>query len=152
KCNLLHPSISRGDDDELFEEALKSTNLANRGVFGGKYQMRGAGRNRQYSSAIKVISTIAEVLWDQMDGTKKSLTRSKSNCTPPFSSQTVEEIMTFLSEGSGNEDEYFVYVVVHNIDGPGLRESEMQQYLANLAACSQVRFVASIDHVNAPLC
>lgn len=87
-----------------------------------------------------------------MEHTKKSLTRSKSNCTPPFSSQTLEEIITFLSEGSGIDDDCAVYVVVHNIDGPGLRENEIQQYLATLAASSRVKFVASIDHVNAPLC
>ncbi|GLJ40804.1 hypothetical protein SUGI_0844060 [Cryptomeria japonica] len=98
-----------------------------------------------------VISTIAEVLWDQMEHTKKSSTRSKSNSTPPFSSQTLEEIIIFLSEGSGIEDDCVVYVLVHNIDGPSLRENEIQQYLATLAACSRVHFVASIDHVNAPL-
>eukprot|EP00897_Mesotaenium_endlicherianum_P007217 jgi/Mesen1/6523/ME000332S05523 len=42
-----------------------------------------------------------------------------------------------------------VYVVVHNIDGPGLRE--VQPVLAKLAACECVHLVASIDNVKAPL-
>lgn len=50
------------------------------------------------------------------------------------------------------EDDCIIYVVIHNIDGPGLRDSETQQYLARIASCSHIRVIASIDHVNAPLC
>eukprot|EP01018_Ginkgo_biloba_P037083 Gb_24223 [translate_table: standard] len=98
-----------------------------------------------------VISTIAEVLWDQMESLKKSCTKSKSKGLQPFSSQNLEELIAFLDGGSGKQDGSVVYVIVHNIDGPGLREGDTQQCLATVAACSQVRFVASIDHVNAPL-
>ncbi|KAJ8562804.1 hypothetical protein K7X08_031256 [Anisodus acutangulus] len=54
-----------------------------------------------------------------------------------------------------NLKQVFIYlfccILVHNIDGPGLRDSDSQQCLASIAACSHVRMVASIDHVNAPL-
>jgi hypothetical protein len=44
-----------------------------------------------------------------------------------------------------------LYIIVHNIDGPSLRDRNTQQVLAALAALPQVHLCASIDHVNAPL-
>lgn len=64
----------------------------------------------------------------------------------------MEDLLTFLGEVEIEEEDCFVCVVIHNIDGPGLRDFETQQYLARLAACTHIRIVASIDHVNAPLC
>lgn len=95
-----------------------------------------------------VISTIAEVLLDQVDNMSA---RNKSKNTPPFNSHSLKEYISFLDGPGGSESDFAVYVIVHNIDGPGLRESEAQQCLAAVAACSRVRFVASVDHVNAPL-
>ncbi|XP_065853237.1 origin of replication complex subunit 2 isoform X2 [Euphorbia lathyris] len=54
-----------------------------------------------------------------------------------------------LKQVEGNDS--FVCVVIHNIDGPALRDSENQQNVARIASCSHIRIVASIDHVNAPL-
>lgn len=42
-----------------------------------------------------------------------------------------------------------VYVVIHNIDGPGLRAATEQSLLSQLAACECVHLVASVDHANA---
>lgn len=64
----------------------------------------------------------------------------------------MEDLLTFLYEVEVEDNDCFVCVVIHNIDGPGLRDSETQQYLARLASCTHIRIVASIDHVNAPLC
>lgn len=44
-----------------------------------------------------------------------------------------------------------LYLLVHNIDGPGLRSTGEQALLAQLAACRAVHLIASIDHVHAPL-
>ena len=44
-----------------------------------------------------------------------------------------------------------LYLVVHSIDGPSLRSAEAQAQLAELAACTHVRVVASVDHLNAAL-
>ncbi|KAF9602765.1 hypothetical protein IFM89_030921 [Coptis chinensis] len=63
----------------------------------------------------------------------------------------MEELLTFLDGPHAKDSDCFVCIVIHNIDGPGLRELESQQNLARLASCSHVRVVASIDHVNAPL-
>ncbi|GAB0490705.1 hypothetical protein MMPV_001942 [Pyropia vietnamensis] len=42
-------------------------------------------------------------------------------------------------------------VIVHNIDGPGLRDARSQAALAALAAVPGVSLLASVDHVNAGL-
>ncbi|KAJ9534815.1 hypothetical protein QJQ45_017297 [Haematococcus lacustris] len=44
-----------------------------------------------------------------------------------------------------------LYLVVHNIEGPGLRSEGDQLALAQLAQCSNVHLVASVDHVAASL-
>eukprot|EP00252_Welwitschia_mirabilis_P007714 TRINITY_DN19365_c0_g1_i1.p1 TRINITY_DN19365_c0_g1~~TRINITY_DN19365_c0_g1_i1.p1 ORF type:complete len:421 (-),score=76.38 TRINITY_DN19365_c0_g1_i1:472-1734(-) len=95
-----------------------------------------------------VICTIGEVLWEQIQCANSS-TRNKSKA--PFNTQSVEEVVEFIEKGVDREDDTVVYVIVHNIDGPGLRERDVQQCLAMIAASPHVRFVASIDHVNAPL-
>ena len=64
----------------------------------------------------------------------------------------MDDLLAFLDGPEMEENDNFICVVVHNIDGPGLRDPETQQYLAQLASCSHMRVVASIDHVNAPLC
>lgn len=42
-------------------------------------------------------------------------------------------------------------IVIHNIDGSCLRPTDVQLSLSRLAALEQIRFVASVDHVNSPL-
>lgn len=64
----------------------------------------------------------------------------------------MDDLLSFLDQSQVEENDCVVCVVIHNIDGPGLREAETQQYLAQMASCSRIRVVASIDHVNAPLC
>ncbi|KAK9802787.1 hypothetical protein WJX73_004528 [Symbiochloris irregularis] len=44
-----------------------------------------------------------------------------------------------------------LYVVLHHIDGPGLRTAEAQGLLAELSACPCIHLVASMDAVNMPL-
>ncbi|GMP81065.1 hypothetical protein CsSME_00035907 [Camellia sinensis var. sinensis] len=73
------------------------------------------------------------------------------NLKQPFNSRSIDDLLSFLDGPQVEGDECFVCVVVHNIDGPGLRDSDSQQYLARIAACSHIRVVASIDNVNAPL-
>lgn len=64
----------------------------------------------------------------------------------------MDDLLAFLDGPHTEGNECFVCVIVHNIDGPGLRDSDTQQYLARIAACSHIRIVSSIDNVNAPLC
>ena len=44
-----------------------------------------------------------------------------------------------------------IFVIVHNVDGPMLRGDNAQTALSILAQCPSVHFLASIDHINAPL-
>jgi len=44
-----------------------------------------------------------------------------------------------------------IYVVLHNIDGPGLRDLGSQRLLSEMSALPNVHLAASVDHVNAPL-
>lgn len=64
----------------------------------------------------------------------------------------MDDLLAFLNETDGVNKDDFICVLIHNIDGPGLRDSETQQYLSRIASCAHIRMVASIDHVNAPLC
>lgn len=93
--------------------------------------------------------TIAEVLQDQLKSKRRGSTGNKPKHS--FGSQSIEDILSFLNGQPPNENDGFVCIVIHNIDGPALRDSESQQYLARIASCTHVRIIASIDHVNAPL-
>ncbi|KAL4449034.1 hypothetical protein ABPG77_007751 [Micractinium sp. CCAP 211/92] len=48
-------------------------------------------------------------------------------------------------------DERRLYIMLHNIDGPGLRSHEGQRLLSELARLPRVHLAASVDHVNAAL-
>lgn len=45
-----------------------------------------------------------------------------------------------------------IFLVIHNIDGVALRGTKQQSLLAQLATLNKVHIIASIDHINAPLC
>lgn len=95
--------------------------------------------------------TLAEILWDQVKTSRS--TGKSSKVQQPFNTRSIDDLLSFLDGSLMEEnDDCFVCLVIHNIDGPGLRDAETQQYLARIAACSHIRVVASIDHVNAPLC
>lgn len=97
----------------------------------------------------QVAVTLAELLWDQLKTQRKMENPPKNQ--QPFHTQSMDDLISFLDGPHLEDGECFVCIVVNNIDGPSLRDSESQQYLARLAACSHILMVASIDHVNAPL-
>ncbi|EYU36296.1 hypothetical protein ABFS82_14G254500 [Erythranthe guttata] len=99
----------------------------------------------------QVAVTLAELLWEQLKMHRKSTSESQPKSQQPFLTRSMDDLISFLDGPHLEDDECFVCVLVNNIDGPGLRDSETQQYLSRLAACSHIRMVASIDHVNAPL-
>ncbi|KAK4481502.1 hypothetical protein RD792_012402 [Penstemon davidsonii] len=96
----------------------------------------------------QVAITLAELLWDQLKMQWKGASGTKQQ---PFNTRSMDDLITFLDGPHSENDDTFVCVIVNNIDGPGLRDSETQQYLARIAACSHIRMVASVDHVNALL-
>ncbi|KAJ4704720.1 Origin recognition complex, subunit 2 [Melia azedarach] len=99
----------------------------------------------------QVVIMLAEVLWDQFKSKRKTPSRSLPKAQQPFNSRSMDDLLAFLDGSEVKDNDCFVCVVIHNIDGPGLRDPETQQYLARIASCSHVRMIASIDHVNAPL-
>ncbi|PKI50658.1 origin of replication complex subunit 2 [Punica granatum] len=99
----------------------------------------------------QVVVTVAELLLEFLKSRKKSPKANLPNLQQPFSSRSMEDLFSFLDGSWMEGNDCFVCVVIHNIDGPGLRDSDTQRCLAQLAACSNVRIIASIDHVNSPL-
>lgn len=99
-----------------------------------------------------MVITLAELLWDQVKLQQKTTSGSLCKSQQPFNTRSMSDLLTFLDSPDLEVEDCFVCILVHNIDGPGLRDSDSQQCVASIAACSHVRMVASIDHVNAPLC
>ncbi|CDP01345.1 unnamed protein product [Coffea canephora] len=99
----------------------------------------------------QVVITLAELLCDQLKAQQKFTSRSLHKHQQPFDSRSMDDLIAFLDQHHLEDSDSFICVLVHNIDGPGLRDPDTQQYLARIAACSNIRVVASIDHVNALL-
>ncbi|KAK1436584.1 hypothetical protein QVD17_02366 [Tagetes erecta] len=99
----------------------------------------------------QVAMAMAEVLWEQLKLQPGSAFVGLHKNQQPFNSRSMDDLIAFLDGPHASENECFICLVIHNIDGPGLRDSDTQHLLARIAACSHVRVVASIDHVNAPL-
>ena len=55
----------------------------------------------------------------------------------------IEEILANLSS--------HLYLIIHNIDGPMLRNTKTQSAISKLVASPKVHLLCSIDHINAPL-
>ncbi|KAH8950067.1 hypothetical protein BDL97_10G064700 [Sphagnum fallax] len=83
-----------------------------------------------------VVFTIANILWETKKKMKKkkqsaSAKQKKTNgCTHPLSSNSLEDLLAFLTD---DEELAPVYVIVHNIDGPGVRDDDTQLTLASVA-------------------
>lgn len=45
-----------------------------------------------------------------------------------------------------------IYLLVHNLDGASFRNDKAQAIFSQLAQIPKVHLIASIDHINAPLC
>ncbi|WCJ28282.1 origin recognition complex second largest subunit 2 [Euphorbia peplus] len=99
----------------------------------------------------QVVIALAELWWDELKSKQRSSSRTSHKHEQPFNSRSIDDLLAFMDEPQVEDNESFVCVVVHNIDGPALRDSENQQLIARVASCSHIRIIASIDHVNAPL-
>ncbi|KAL5558887.1 hypothetical protein UlMin_035098 [Ulmus minor] len=98
----------------------------------------------------QVLIALAEILWDQLKTHRRNSLGNLSKAQQPFNSRSIDDLLAFL-DGPQAEDFCFICIIVHNIDGPALRDSDTQQILARLASCSHIRIIASVDHVNSPL-
>lgn len=85
-----------------------------------------------------------------------------------FPSLTIKQILATISEDileihgtftstSEHIDEILssittdLYLIIHNIDGPMLRNSKVQTAISNLVNHPMIHLICSIDHINAPL-
>lgn len=50
------------------------------------------------------------------------------------------------------ENDVDIFLIVHNIDGTMLRNAKAQATLSSLSQIKNVHTIATIDHINAPLC
>lgn len=57
----------------------------------------------------------------------------------------IEEEFTLIPETH-------LYLIVHNLEGSMLRNSKAQSILARLAKVPNIHMLASVDHINTPLC
>lgn len=69
-----------------------------------------------------------------------------------ISSSNTHEIVDFVEAHLKQKKYGHLYLIVHNIDGPMLRNNKSQNVLARLAKLDKIHLLASIDHLNAPLC
>ncbi|CAI9117640.1 OLC1v1019072C1 [Oldenlandia corymbosa var. corymbosa] len=99
----------------------------------------------------QVLITLAELMWDLVKTQTNTSSGTLCKHQQPFNTRSMDDLIAFLNTSHIEDDDCFVCVVVHNIAGPGLRDPETQQYLSRLAACPNIRIVASIDQVNALL-
>ncbi|KAG0327953.1 Origin recognition complex subunit 2 [Podila humilis] len=80
---------------------------------------------------------------------EKILTTALEYTTGPFG--TLQEQIAFIHGYFQQPDRAVekLYLLVHNIDGSGLRSEKAQATLSQLASCPKIHLVASIDHINA---
>ncbi|XP_054028691.1 origin recognition complex subunit 2 isoform X4 [Dryobates pubescens] len=59
--------------------------------------------------------------------------------------------LEFITKRFKEDSSLELYILIHNLDGQMLRGEKSQQILAQLSSLPSVYFIASIDHINAPL-
>ncbi|CAG8664641.1 3094_t:CDS:1 [Gigaspora margarita] len=71
----------------------------------------------------------------------------------PRSRETLEELTELIREYFADPDRKVqnLYIMIHNIDGQGLRTLQIQNCLSILASSPNIYFIASTDHINATL-
>lgn len=64
---------------------------------------------------------------------------------------TLQEQVAFIRAyfAQPERDIQKLYLLIHNIDGTGLRAEKVQSALSLLASCPHIHLIASIDHINA---
>lgn len=82
---------------------------------------------------------------DVLDGILKDLLGVKESFADVYEAcEAVIREMEFYTD-------VHLFLVIHNIEGDGLRNSKAQNVLSMLAVLKNVHIVASIDHINGPL-
>lgn len=61
------------------------------------------------------------------------------------------EIVNMIETEMNNIPGLHIYLMIHNIDGPMLRNDKAQSILSRLASIKNIHMMVSIDHINTPL-
>ena len=69
----------------------------------------------------------------------------------PSSPTNLHEAVGILEEEMMIIPEVHIFLIIHNIDGPMLRNYKAQEILSRLAKISNIHLLATIDHINTPL-
>lgn len=67
-------------------------------------------------------------------------------------SRNHHEVVDAIEETLNGSPDTHIFLIVHNIDGAMLRNDRSQLVLSRLAKMDQIHLIASMDHINAPLC
>lgn len=82
---------------------------------------------------------------DVLDGILVEILEEPGSTTNVY--EAVDQIKSYFERPRNMH----LYIIVHNIDGPMLRNNKSQNVLAYLASIPNVHLLASIDHINTPL-
>lgn len=69
-----------------------------------------------------------------------------------MSNRNYHEIVDAIEDELTTNREMHIFLILHNIDGIMLRNNKAQLILSRLARIEQIHLIASLDHINAPLC
>ena len=61
------------------------------------------------------------------------------------------EAVDAITEIQSSPDADTLYLLIHNLDGPSLKNNKAQTVLSALARVPKIRLIASVDHINAAL-
>jgi len=71
------------------------------------------------------------------------------DCKPASLKQEMDErLLAYIRNEAKSRR---IFVIISNIDGPGLRGPDQQRLLSELASIPKIHLAASVDHLNAPL-
>lgn len=67
-------------------------------------------------------------------------------------SSNPHEVVKAIEEEMKSIPALHIFLIIHNLDGTMLRNERAQNVLSRLASIERIHMIASIDHLNAPLC
>jgi origin recognition complex subunit 2 len=70
----------------------------------------------------------------------------------PVIGGNLHEIVNLIDDELKRIPALHIFLMIHNIDGPMLRNDKSQSILSRLANVKNLHLIASIDHINTPLC
>lgn len=69
-----------------------------------------------------------------------------------IASSNPHEVVNAVEKEMKSLPSFHLFMIIHNIDGTMLRNDKAQSVLSRLASVKNIHIIASIDHINAPLC